>query len=64
MRNTRGLLPSWLRWMTLGAGIAGIAGLAFITFFLLMLWGVVVGVWLVTRSVRATAPLVAPSAGV
>jgi hypothetical protein len=62
--NTRGLLPSWLRRMTLGAGIAGIAGLAFITFYLLMLWGVVVGVWLVTRAVRSAEPLVAPSTGV
>lgn len=62
--NARGLLPSWLRWMTLGAGIAGIAGLAFITFYLLMLWGVVVGVWLVTRAVRSAEPLVAPSTGV
>jgi hypothetical protein len=63
MLNTRGVLPSWLRWMTLAAGIAGIAGLAFITFYLLMLWGIVVGVWLVTRAIRSATPLVAPSAG-
>jgi hypothetical protein len=63
MLNTRGLLPSWLRWMTLAAGIAGIAGLAFITFYLLMLWVIVVGVWLVTRAIRSATPLVAPSAG-
>jgi hypothetical protein len=64
MLNTRGLLPSWLRRITFAAGIAGIAGLAFVTFYLLMLWGVVIGVWLVTGAVRPSRPLVAPSAGV
>jgi hypothetical protein len=63
MLNTRGLLPSWLRRTTLAAGVAGIAGLAFITFYLLMLWGIMVGVWLVLRAVRSTAPLVAAPPG-
>jgi hypothetical protein len=53
--NARGLLPSWLRWTTAAAGIAGIGGLAFVTFFLLMLWGIAVGVWLVVGGLRSTA---------
>jgi hypothetical protein len=39
-------LPAWLRWMTLIAAIAGFAGLAFFPFILVLLWGVVVGLWL------------------
>jgi hypothetical protein len=43
-------LPAWLRWLTLIAGIAGFAGLAFFPFILVLLWGVVVGLWLlITR---------------
>jgi hypothetical protein len=53
--NARGLLPTWLRWTTAAAGIAGIAGLAFVTFYLLMLWGIAVGLWLVTRGLRSTS---------
>ena len=39
-------LPTWLRWLTLIAAIAAFAGLAFFTFALVLLWGVVVGLWL------------------
>jgi hypothetical protein len=52
--NARTLLPSWLRWLTLICGIAGVAGLAFITFFVLMLWGLTTGAWLIATSKRAT----------
>jgi hypothetical protein len=47
MLNSRGILPTWLRSLTLVCGIAGVAGLAFFTFFVLMLWGIAMGVWLV-----------------
>jgi hypothetical protein len=40
------VLPTWLRWMTLIAGLAAFAGLAYFPFILVLLWGVVVGLWL------------------
>jgi hypothetical protein len=42
----RATLPTWLRWLTLIAAIAGFAGLAFFPDALVLLWGVVVGLWL------------------
>ena len=53
MLNSRGILPTWLRSLTLVCGIAGVAGLAFFTFFVLMLWGIAIGVWLVLAGRRA-----------
>jgi hypothetical protein len=53
MLNSRGVLPTWLRTLTLVCGIAGVAGLAFFTFFVLMLWGIAIGVWLVLAGRRA-----------
>jgi hypothetical protein len=38
--------PGWLRWLTLITGLASIAGLAFFPFFLLIIWGIVIGIWL------------------
>jgi hypothetical protein len=46
MLASRTVLPAWLRWSTLVAGLCGIAGPAFFTFFLLLLWGIAMGVWL------------------
>ena len=51
--NARGLLPSWLRWLTLVAGVAGIGGLAFFSFYVLMLWGIIVGLWFVALGLRS-----------
>ena len=45
-------LPTWLRWLTLVAAIAAFAGLAFFTFYLVLLWGVVVGLWLLIANRR------------
>lgn len=45
--------PGWLRWSSLVVGLAGIVSLAFFPFFLLLLWALVVGVWLLLR--RRTA---------
>jgi len=55
MIGSRGTLPAWLRWSTLVAGLCGIAGLAFFPFFLLLLWAVVVGAWLLATARGATA---------
>ena len=45
VRN-RPQLSAWLRWSTLVVGVLGITSLAFFTFFPLLLWGIVMGVWL------------------
>jgi hypothetical protein len=58
--DARAVIPTWLRRLTLVAGVAGIGGLAFFTFYLLMLWGIVVGVWLVAGGSRASARSLAP----
>ena len=55
MLASRTTLPGWLRWLTLVAGVCGIAGPAFFTFFLLLLWTIVVGVWLLLAARKATA---------
>ena len=39
-------LPTWLRWLTLIAAIAAFAGLAYFPLILVLLWGVIVGLWL------------------
>lgn len=46
-------LPAWLRWSTLVVGILGITSLAFFTFFPLLLWGIVMGVWLIAGNRQA-----------
>ena len=59
MLSSRNLLPTWLRRVTLVAGVCGVAGLAFFTFFVLMLLLAVVGVWLMATARRAASPAVA-----
>lgn len=44
------VLPAWLRWLTVIAGVGAIAGPAFFPFFLLIVWGVAAGVWLLTAA--------------
>ena len=47
-----GALPAWLRWLTLVAAIAAFAGLAYFPFILVLLWGVVIGLWLLIADSR------------
>jgi hypothetical protein len=42
----RTLVPAWLRWSTLVAALAGIVSLAFFPAALVLLWGIVMGIWL------------------
>jgi hypothetical protein len=42
----RAILPAWLRWSTLVAGLAGVVSLAFFPAALLLAWGIVMGIWL------------------
>lgn len=51
-----GALPGWLRWFALAAGVCGIAGPAFFTFFVLLLWMVTMGIWLLRAPSRAPGP--------
>lgn len=50
----RAALPVWLRWVTLIAGVLGLASPAFFPWFALLIWGVVIGIWLL-MSGRASA---------
>jgi hypothetical protein len=52
--------PAWVRWATLVAGIAGIASLAWFPFFLVYLWAIVLGLWLIASD-RAAAPVAQPA---
>ena len=46
----RALVPAWLRWSTFVAGVAGIVSLAFFPAVLVLLWGIVMGIWLLVPS--------------
>jgi hypothetical protein len=46
----RALVPAWLRWSTLVAGVAGVVSLAFFPAALVLLWGIVMGIWLLVPS--------------
>jgi hypothetical protein len=51
-------LPAWLRWSTSVAGVGAVASLAFFPSALVILWGIVIGVWLLVAGPRleSTAP--------
>jgi len=48
-------LPGWLRWITLAVGILAITSLAFFPFFLILLWAIVMGIWLLAGGRRPAA---------
>jgi hypothetical protein len=56
------ILPVWLRRLTVVCGLCGIAGLAFVTFFVLMLWGIAIGAWLIVAGRRTTSTAIAVGA--
>jgi hypothetical protein len=39
-------VPGWVRWFTVVAGVIGLFSFAFFPFFILVLWALVVGIWL------------------
>jgi hypothetical protein len=57
----RTLVPAWLRWSTLVAALAAIVSLAFFPSALVVLWGIVMGIWLL---VAGREPAVATPANV
>lgn len=44
----RGALPMWVRVITVIAGMGGLAAPAFFPILLVLLWGLVIGIWLLT----------------
>jgi hypothetical protein len=52
---TRGNLPAWLRWLTLGAGVLGLASPAFFPSLALLVWAIVIGIWLLATGGQAEA---------
>jgi len=44
--GARTLVPAWLRWSTLVGGLAAVVSLAFFPSVLVLLWGIVMGIWL------------------
>lgn len=54
--GARAAVPSWLRWFTVLAGVVGLASFAFFPFFILLIWSLVFGIWLLASGTgdRAT----------
>jgi hypothetical protein len=49
MLSSRGSLPSWLRWVSLIAGVLALTAPFYFAAPAVPLWGIVVGIWLVVR---------------
>jgi len=53
-------VPAWLRWSTLGAGVAAFAGAAWFPLALVIVWSLATGVWLlVANRAPAASPVTA-----
>jgi len=51
--------PAWVRWSSVVAGLAAVAAVAWFPFFLVYVWAVALGIWLLVADrgrVRVTAP--------
>jgi hypothetical protein len=53
MLGSGGILPNWLRWVTLAAGVLAITAPFFFTAPAIPIWAIVIGVWLLVSG-RAT----------
>lgn len=58
---SRAAIPAWLRWLTLLAGLCGLAGPGFFTFFLLLLWAITIGLWLLAADRHSAASVRVPT---
>lgn len=58
MIASAGVLPAWVRWATLIAGVLGLASIAWFPFFILLVWGLVIGGWLIASGRAAEARVV------
>lgn len=54
-------VPAWVRWTTLAAGIAGLAALAWFPFFVVYVWAIALGLWLLLSPAASRAPEAAPA---
>jgi hypothetical protein len=52
---SRRTLPTWVRWTTAVGALAALASLAFFPSFLVPVWAVVIGIWLLTRPARTVS---------
>jgi hypothetical protein len=57
--GARATLPSWLRWVTLIVGVLGLASPAFFPWFLLLIWSLVMGGWLLVAGQATSGDRVA-----
>jgi len=57
MVAARGILPAWLRWLSLIIGVLSLAAPAYLPSFAIPIWGLVIGGWLIAagRSSRSRA---------
>jgi hypothetical protein len=46
-KASAGALPTWLRWLTAIVGVLAVASPAYFPAFMIPIWGVVIGVWLI-----------------
>ena len=58
MLGSRGILPNWLRWVSLVAGVLALTAPFFFASPAVPIWGIVVGVWLVVRGRVQNRPAV------
>ncbi|HEY4866902.1 MAG TPA: hypothetical protein VIK45_15455 [Candidatus Dormibacteraeota bacterium] len=58
-KASAGVLPGWLRWLTLIVGILALASPAFLPAFAIPVWGIVIGVRLIAAG-RFSLPAAAP----
>ena len=54
-------MPGWLRWFTIVAGVIGLFSLAFFPFFILVLWALVAGIWLLVSAPAAAQSGIRPT---
>jgi hypothetical protein len=55
MLGSRGILPDWVRWFTLVAGVLAVGAPFYFPAFAIPIWGLVTGVWLIATG-RASRP--------
>jgi hypothetical protein len=56
MLGSRGTLPSWVRWVSLVAGVLALTAPFYFAAPAIPLWGIVIGVWLVVRGTVQNRP--------
>jgi hypothetical protein len=60
MQASRGLLPNWLRWLTLIVGVLAVASPALFPAFAIPAWGIVIGVWVIASGRASRSVVVTP----